>query len=111
MSEEHYPPRLIAMLESVWGEGFLSPGGAEEVARVVGGLDLAGKAVLDIGCGAGGIDIALVRQHGAGHVLGLDVEDSVLSDGINVERYAKESAAVTQEMFIAVGRMFEQERV
>ena len=21
MSEEHYPPRLIAMLEAVWGEG------------------------------------------------------------------------------------------
>ena len=63
MSEEHCPPRLIAMLEAVWGAGFLSPGRAEEVARVVGGLDLAGKSVLDIGCGAGGIDIALVRQH------------------------------------------------
>lgn len=75
---EHYPPRLIAMLEAVWGEGFLSPGGEGEVARVVGALDLAGKSVLDIGCGAGGIDIALVRHHGAGHVLGLDVEDSVL---------------------------------
>jgi SAM-dependent methyltransferase len=79
MSDEHYPPRLIAMLEAVWGEGFLSPGGADEVARVVGGLDLTGKSVLDIGCGAGGIDISLVRRHGAGHVLGLDVEDSVLT--------------------------------
>jgi SAM-dependent methyltransferase len=78
MSDEHYPPRMIAMLEAVWGEGFLSPGGADEVARVVGNLDLNGKSVLDIGCGAGGIDIALVRNHGAGHVLGLDVEDSVL---------------------------------
>ncbi len=79
MSEEHYPPRMIAMLEAVWGEGFLSPGGAEEVARVVGHLDLTGKTVLDIGCGAGGIDIALVRNHGAGFVVGLDVEDSVLN--------------------------------
>lgn len=75
---EHYPPRLIALLEALWGEGFLSPGGAGEVARVLGGEDIAGTSVLDIGCGAGGIDIALVRDHGAGHVTGLDVEDPVL---------------------------------
>ena len=48
------------------------------MARVVGARDLAGKTVLDIGCGAGGIDLALVRDHGAGFVLGIDVEDSVL---------------------------------
>jgi SAM-dependent methyltransferase len=79
VSEDHYPPRLIAMLESVWGEGFLSPGGADEVARVLEGHDLRGKAVLDIGCGAGGIDIALVARHGAAYVTGIDVEDPVLA--------------------------------
>jgi phosphoethanolamine N-methyltransferase len=35
--------------------------------------------VLDIGCGAGGVDIALVRDHGAGFVSGVDVEDTVLA--------------------------------
>lgn len=79
MSDDHYPPRLIAMLEAVWGTGFLSPGGPDEVARVIAGHDLRGKSVLDIGCGAGGIDVALVRNHGAGHVTGLDVEDPVLT--------------------------------
>ena len=79
MTEDHYPPRLIAMLEAIWGEGFLSPGGAEEVARIIGEHDLQGKSVLDIGCGAGGIDIALVRSHGAGFVCGIDVEDPVLA--------------------------------
>lgn len=79
MSDIHYPPRMIAMLEAIWGEGFLSPGGPEEVARVIGAHDLTGKSVLDIGCGAGGIDIALVRNHGAGYVTGLDVEDPVLA--------------------------------
>jgi ubiquinone/menaquinone biosynthesis C-methylase UbiE len=78
MSEDHYPPRMITMLEAVWGEGFLSPGGPEEVARIIGSHDISGKAVLDIGCGAGGIDITLVRDHGAGHVCGIDVEDPVL---------------------------------
>lgn len=78
-SEDHYPPRMIAMLEAVWGTGFLSPGGRAEVARVLDGHDLRCKSVLDIGCGAGGIDLALVQDHGAGFVTGLDVEDPVLS--------------------------------
>lgn len=79
MSDEHYPPRLIAMLEAVWGEGFLSPGGPAEVAQVLKGHDIQGKSVLDIGCGAGGIDVALVQTHRAGYVTGLDVEDSVIT--------------------------------
>ena len=79
MTEEHYPPRLIAMLESIWGTGFLSPGGAAEVARVLEGHDLRGKSVLDIGCGAGGIDLALAANHGAAYVTGIDVEDSVIA--------------------------------
>lgn len=79
MSEDHYPPQMIAMLEAIWGEGFLSPGGPEEVARVIDRHDLTGKFVLDIGCGAGGIDIALVRTHAAAYVTGLDVEDPVLT--------------------------------
>jgi phosphoethanolamine N-methyltransferase len=79
MSGEHYPPRMIAMLEAIWGEGFLSPGGPDEVARVLAGHDIAGRSVLDIGCGAGGIDIALVSRHGAGYVTGIDVEDTVLA--------------------------------
>jgi len=76
--DEHYPERLILMLEAIWGEGFLSPGGAEEVARVIGHHDISGRTVLDIGSGAGGIDIALVRDHGAAHVTGIDVEDTVI---------------------------------
>ena len=78
MSDVHYPPRMIAMLQAIWGEGFLSPGGPAEVARVIGAHDLTGAAVLDIGCGAGGIDIALVQAHGAAYVTGLDVEDPVI---------------------------------
>ena len=76
---ELYHARMIGMLEAVWGEGFLSPGGPDEVARVLEGADIAGLSVLDIGCGAGGIDLALVRTHGAGYVTGIDVEDSVLA--------------------------------
>lgn len=76
---ELYHNRLVATLEALWGTGFLSPGGPDEVGRVVAGIDIGGKAVLDIGCGAGGIDVALVRTHGAGYVSGIDVEDTVLA--------------------------------
>jgi SAM-dependent methyltransferase len=78
MGEEHYPQQLIAMLEAIWSEGFLSPGGRDEVARVIGDHKVAGLSVLDIGCGAGGADIALVEVHGAGFVTGIDVEDPVI---------------------------------
>lgn len=74
MSDEHYDDDHIAFLEALWGEGYLSPGGAEEVARVLDGLDLSGRHILDIGCGAGGITVSLVRDHGAGKVTGIDVE-------------------------------------
>lgn len=76
---ELYPVRMVAMLEAVWGEGFLSPGGPPEVARVIGAADIRGASVLDIGCGAGGIDLCLVRDHGAGYVTGIDVEDTVIA--------------------------------
>jgi phosphoethanolamine N-methyltransferase len=78
MADDLYHADLIAMLEEIWGEGFLSPGGEGEVARLIGDTDISGASVLDIGCGAGGIDIALVARHGAGFVTGIDVEDPVL---------------------------------
>ena len=76
--EELYHDQMIGMLERVWGDGWLSPGGPEEVARLLAGLDIKGKTVLDIGCGAGGIDVLLAGSHGAGYVTGIDVEDTVL---------------------------------
>ncbi|MFO1088583.1 MAG: methyltransferase domain-containing protein [Hyphomicrobiales bacterium] len=78
-SGELYGGNLISMLEIVWGEGWLSPGGPDEVARLVEGVDLRGKSVLDIGCGVGGIDFLLVERFGAGYVCGIDVEDTVLA--------------------------------
>ena len=69
-----YGEHHIAFLEEMWGDGYLSPGGPEEVARVLDGISLAGLDVLDIGCGSGGITVDLVRRHDAGRVVGIDVE-------------------------------------
>ncbi len=78
-SAELYHDQMIGMLERVWGDGWLSPGGPAEVARLLEGVNLKGKSVLDIGCGAGGIDTLLVGTHGAAYVTGIDVEDTVLA--------------------------------
>ena len=72
-----YDDATTAFLEELWGEGYLSPGGAAEVARILDGLDLAGRTVLDVGCGSGGITVALARDYGAARVIGLDVEAPV----------------------------------
>ena len=80
-NEEHqseYSDDLIARLELLWGDGFLSPGGAAEVAIVLEGLDVAGRHVLDVGCGLGVIDVLLVREHGAQSVIGIDVEQNFI---------------------------------
>ena len=73
-SEGEYNAEMLAGLEWIWGEGFMSPGGREEVAEILRGVDLRDKTVLDIGCGIGGIDILLVKEYGAAQVIGIDVE-------------------------------------
>jgi len=72
--EVHYDERTITFLEALWGDGYLSPGGPEEIDRMLDGLDLRGARLLDIGCGSGGITVALARDHGAAAVVGIDVE-------------------------------------
>jgi SAM-dependent methyltransferase len=76
---EHYGDKMLAMLQAIWGRGFLSPGGPEEIARLIGDADLTGASVLDIGSGAGGAAMTLIRAHGAGYVTGMDVEDTVIT--------------------------------
>lgn len=76
--EDEYYPEFLTMLQQTWGDGFLSPGGREEVAAIVRGVEIAGKTVLDVGSGLGGPAFALVEDHGAGRVIGIDVEQPLI---------------------------------
>ena len=60
-SELLYDEQHISFLEDMWGDGFLSPGGADEAKLVVEGLDLRGKRILDIGSGSGAIGIMQIK--------------------------------------------------
>ena len=73
-----YDDTAIRFLEALWGEGFLSPGGSDEVRRVVAGIDFAGRHVLDIGCGSGGITLLLAREYKPANIVGFDVEQPVV---------------------------------
>lgn len=73
-----YDDSMQTLLQLLWGDGFLSPGGAEEVARVLEGSAIGGCEVLDIGAGLGAIDQLLVAVHGAGSVVGIDVDPGLL---------------------------------
>jgi phosphoethanolamine N-methyltransferase len=80
VTHEEYDGRMLTLLQMIWGEGYLSPGGPQAVRDIVAGIDLGGKNVLDIGCGLGGLDQVLLAL-GARHVTGIDVGKLVVEMG------------------------------
>jgi ubiquinone/menaquinone biosynthesis C-methylase UbiE len=74
-----YDDGMQALLQIVWGDGYLSPGGTAEVARLLEGIDISGCTLLDVGCGLGAIDVLLVREYHAASVIGVDVDPSLLA--------------------------------
>ena len=77
-AHQEYDDDMTAALEIIWGEGYMSPGGNDEVDRYLAGLDLEGKSVLDIGCGLGGVDLHLAKSLGAEKVIGIDIDQSLI---------------------------------
>ena len=76
--EGHYGPKQLNMLKVIWGEGYLSPGGSDEIDEIVGELDLSNKKILDIGCGTGGAVFHLLEKHNAAKAIGFDPEPLVI---------------------------------
>src|ERR1700687_1473974 len=75
-----YDAGMLTLLQIIWGDGFLSPGGADEVARLLEGSDISDCEVLDIGCGLGVIDRLLVAQYRARSVVGIDIDPALLAE-------------------------------
>ncbi len=88
--EDEYDPVLLDMLQLIWGEGFLSPGGPAAVDEIVQGLDLKDTLVVDIGSGLGEVDLHLALNHGA-RVIGLEIEKPL----VELARSAAATAGLT----------------
>ena len=73
-----YSDTTLDEMQRLYGEGYLSPGGAEEVDAILDGVPVRGRRVLDLGCGVGGAAIRIVQEHDAGSVVGIDVEERAL---------------------------------
>ena len=73
-----YADEFINRLEILWGEGFLSPGGVDEVKLVLKDIDLNNKSILDIGCGTGGVEVVLAGEFDIDRVTGIDVEPQLV---------------------------------
>ncbi len=85
--QDEYHDALIDMLELIWGRGFLIPAGPENVRRIVDGLELRDKRVLDIGSGIGGPAMILAGELGA-RVVGIDLEAPLVA---RAQGYAEEA--------------------
>ena len=76
--EGHYGPKQLNLLKVVWGEGFLSPGGTDEIDEIMSGVNAENKTVLDIGCGCGGAAFHLLKKYNVKSVEGIDPEPLVI---------------------------------
>jgi len=75
--QNEYGDSMVAILELIWGEGFMAPGGEGHVEKMIEGFELEGRRVLDIGCGLGGPACLLAGRYGA-HVVGTDLESPLV---------------------------------
>lgn len=71
--ETGYSRKFVSLIELVYGGGYLSQGGREEVKALLDGVQMQGKRVLDVGCGLGGPVLDLALEFNI-DILGVDPE-------------------------------------
>ena len=93
-----YSDATLDEMQTLYGEGYLSPGGAEEVDAILDGVAVRGRRVLDLGCGVGGAAIRIVRELHARSVVGIDVEERTVERAAAAAREAGLDRRVSFEL-------------
>ncbi len=77
-----YTDRVIAGMQALYGDGFLSPGGPREMTLLLEHAQFDGCRILDFGSGLGGASIMIAERFADAQVTGIDI-DSGLVDYAN----------------------------
>ncbi len=77
--KKEYTSDVVEVIETVYGIGFLSQGGEEAAQRMLTGLDLKHKRLLDIGCGVGAPTLAVAKLEPTLQVTGVDVDADLIT--------------------------------
>jgi len=78
LDTSQYLTSSILQYEAVYGEDFVSPGGRQMAAELVGRMGLTpGSKVLDVGCGLGGSAFLMAREYDL-QVDGIDLSNNML---------------------------------
>ncbi len=93
-----YETDYMPITDIVWGRGFIAPGGEGNVDRIVKGVDLRDKTLLELGSGAGGGTLLLAGKYGA-RVVGLELEPALVDMS---RRYAQEAGLSERAEFRCV---------
>lgn len=94
-NSDQYTDEMLNSMQTTYGAGFLSPGGAQETRQMVEGLSVSGCDVLDLGCGMGGAAQVLVNELAANHVTGVDVEEKQITTAKKLVENARLSSKIT----------------
>jgi phosphoethanolamine N-methyltransferase len=79
LDQQQYTQQSISDYQSVWGEGFVSPGGIDKARELIASLGLLpGASLLDVGCGLGGSAFLMAQEFGF-QVDAIDLSQNMLA--------------------------------
>jgi ubiquinone/menaquinone biosynthesis C-methylase UbiE/alpha/beta superfamily hydrolase len=77
LATPEYDKVFLELSEMIYGSGFLSQGGPNEIDIMFAGINLTGLKMLDLGCGLGGPALYLAKNN-AVEIVGIDPQVNII---------------------------------